>query len=270
MWVSAHNKIWRGNEMAQAIIDRTKLIGFLNGFGDNIQDILLEVKDNRIYGAVDVATHYCEKSMPIMLSNQVKYRPGKVYVTDVAKTLTFLKAFSQDLCILTQWDGSFNLEIDNDSLQIPSHTHILSALTVDRAKAAIKEMVAKNYSKIGPVQLTVNGSILMKDLAGMKVGIKVAGKDAPCKIKVSASDTEMVITMGNIVGGVSMSRVIELGNVWGEDEASAYFGSHLPNTLGCMGSGMVDFYMGDHAALVLNHQEDDTVMIIKHQQGVTM
>jgi|SaaInlStandDraft_1057018.scaffolds.fasta_scaffold51107_2 hypothetical protein len=254
--------------MAQAIIDTKKLLHFINGFGDNIEDLQLEIKDNRVYGAVDVPTHYCEKSISIMVSNDVKYRPGKVYLSDVSKVLAFLKASSQELCILTQWDGSFNLKLGTDSLQIPSHTHIRSAMTVDRAKAAIGEMKLNNYTKIGPSVLTVNGNISIIEMKGMSVGVKVAGKDAPCRVVVNPMDGEMIITIGNIVGGANMSRTIQLPNVTGDVETTTYFGSHLPSTLRCMGSGMVDFYMGEHAALILEHQEEDTLLILKHQQGV--
>lgn len=254
--------------MAQAIIDRKKLLGFINGFGENIEDILLEIKDNRVYGAVDTPTHYCEKSIGIMVANEVKYRPGKVYVNDVAKVATFLKASSQELCILTQWEGSFNLKIGNNALNIPSHTHIRSAMTVDRAKAAIREMRNNNFTKIGPSPLNVNGNINVIEMKGMEVGVKVAGKDAPCRVRVNPTDAEMVITMGNIVGGANMSRTIELASVWGDVETITYFGSHMPSTLRCMDSGIVDFYMGEQSALVLDHQEEDTLLILKHQQGV--
>jgi hypothetical protein len=35
-----------------------------------------------------------------------------------------------------------------------------------------------------------------------------------------------------------------------------------------MDNGIVDFYMGDHGALILKHQEYDTLLIIKHLMGV--
>ena len=253
---------------AQTVIDRAKMLSFINGFGNNIEDLLLEIKDNRIYGAVDTTTHYCAKSMSIMLSNQVTYKPGKVYISDVAKVATFLKASSQDLCILNQWDGSLNLKLGTDSLQLPSHTHIRSAATLANAKRAIEQMKENNYTKIGPAVLQVNGSVDMEKLRGLGVAVKVAGKDAPCRVKVSSTDSEMIVTVGHIVGGANVNRVIVLGNVWGDDDVITHFGSHLPNTLACMDSGVVDFYIGDNAALILSHQEKDTLLILKHQQGV--
>lgn len=253
---------------AQTIVDRVKFLSFIGGFGNNIQDLLLEIKDNRIYGAVDTVTHYCAKSMSVMVSSQVVYKPGKVYISDIAKVVTFLKASSQELSILNQWDGSLNLKLGTDSLQLPTHTHILSAATLPRAKIAIQEMQDNNYTKIGPAVLQVNGSVNIEKLSGLGVAVKVAGKDAPCRIKVTPTDSEMVVTIGHIVGGANVNRVIELGNVWGSDEVITHFGSHLPNTLACMDSGVVDFYIGDNAALVLNHQEKDTLLILKHQQGV--
>lgn len=253
---------------AQVVVDRAKLLAFINGFGNNIEDLLLEIKDNRIRGSVDTATHYCSKSMSVMVTANVTYKPGKVYISDVSKVATFLKSFSQDLCIVNQWDGSLNLKIGGDSLQIPSHTHIRSALTLGRAKSAVEQMIACNYTKIGPSLLQVNGSINMDKLTGLGVAVKVAGKDAPCRIKVSPVDSEMVISVGHIVGGANVIRVVELGNAWGNEEVVTHFGSHLPNTLACMDSGVVDFYIGDSAALVLQHQEKDTLLILKHQQGV--
>jgi len=253
---------------AQTIIDRAKLLSFINGFGNNIEDLLLEIKDNRIYGAVDTTTHYCAKSMSVMLSAQVAYKPGKVYICDVTKVATFLKGFSQDLCILNQWEGFLNLKIGSDSLQLPTHTHIRSAATLVNAERAIKQMEENNYTKIGPAVLQVNGCVNMEKLSGLSMAVKVAGKDAPCRVKVTPTDSEMVITIGHIVGGANVNRVIELGNVWGEEEVITHFGSHLPNTLACMDAGVVDFYIGDNSALILNHQEKDTLLILKHQQGV--
>lgn len=252
----------------QTIVERTKLLAFIGGFGNNIEDLLLEVKSNRIHGAVDTATHYCAKSMSVLLSEEVTYRPGKIYISDVGKVLTFLKSFSQDLCIVSQWDGSLNLKVGDDSLQLPSHTDIRSALTIDRAKAAIQQMKDSNYTKIGPAKLQVNGSINMEKLSGLGAAVKVAGKDAPCRIKVSPIDSEMVITVGHIVGSANVVRVIKLGHMGGDEEVITHFGSHLPNTLACMDSGVVDFYIGGNAALVLEHQEKDCLIILKHQQGV--
>jgi len=253
---------------AQTIIDRQEFLSFISSFGNNIQDLMLEVKDNRIYGAVDTSTHYCSKSMNVMLSSQVSYKPGKVYISDIAKVITFLKTSSQDLCILNQWNGSLNLKLGADSLQLPTHEHIRSAQTLDRAKVAIDEMRSNNFSKIGPFMLQVNGSIDMEKLAGLGSAVKVAGKDAPCRIKVVPDDSELVVTVGNIVGGANVNRVIELGNVWGNEEVITHFGSHLPSTLACMHSGVVDFYIGNNSALVLEHQEKDALLILKHQEGV--
>jgi len=253
---------------AQTIVDRAKFQSFINSFGNNIEDLMLEIKDNRIYGAVDTTTHYCAKSMSVMLSNQVTYKPGKVYISDVAKVLTFLKSSSQDLCIVNQWEGSLNLKLGSDSLQLPSHTHIRSAATLDNAKRAIQQMKDNNYTKIGPAVLQVNGSVDMDKLRGLGTAVKVAGKDAPCRIKTSPTDSEMVVTVGHVVGGANVNRVIELGNVWGDTDVVTHFGSHLPNTLACMNDGVVDFYVGDNAALILSHQEKDTLLILKHQQGV--
>ena len=68
-----------------------------------------------------------------MISADVKYMPGKVYISDVAKVLTFLKASSQDLCIVSQWEGALNLRTGQESLQLPSHTRISVLLKVCRA-----------------------------------------------------------------------------------------------------------------------------------------
>ena len=38
---------------AQVVVDRAKLLAFINGFGNNIEDLLLEIKDNRIRGSVE-------------------------------------------------------------------------------------------------------------------------------------------------------------------------------------------------------------------------
>ena len=65
-----------------------------------------------------------------------------------------------------------------------------------------------------------------------------------------------------------MTRIIDLSNVWGNEEATTYFGSHLPTILACMDNGLVDFYMGEQGALVMKHQERETLLILKHQQGV--
>ena len=252
---------------AQVILERAKFQSFLNSFGNNIEDILLEIKDNRVYGAVDTTTHYCSKSIGVMISADVKYMPGKVYISDVAKVLTFLKASSQDLCIVSQWEGALNLRTGQESLQLPSHTHIRSAESVPRALLGIAAMKESNYTMLGPVKLEVQGSINVSDIKGMNHAVKIAGKDAPCKIKVSSTDQELILTIGHVVGSANVNRVIDLNNVKG-GEATTHFGSHLPQTLNCISDGMVDFYIGSNAALVLEHHEKDELLILKHQQGV--
>lgn len=253
---------------AQVILDRKKLLAFINSFGSNIEDLLLVVKDNRVYGAVDTPTHYCSKSMGVLISADVKYRPGNIYISDVAKVITFLKASSQELCIVNQWEGALNLKTGRDSLQLPSHTHIRSAVNLDRANVAVKAMIDCNFTKIGPALMDIHGSLNMDDIRGLSTAVKIAGKDAPCKIRVCPTDKQFVVTVGHLVGAANMNRVVELNNITGTKESFTYFGSHLPQTLSCMSDGMVDFHMGNNAALVLQHHEHDDLLILKHQQGV--
>ena len=253
---------------AQVILDRKKFLAFIDGFGNNIEDLMLVVKDNRVYGAVDTTTHFCSKSIGIMLSSEVKYRPGKVYISDVAKVITFLKASSQDLCIVNQWDGSLNLKLEKDSLTLPSHTHIRSAASLERANFAIQTMIDANFTKIGPALLDIHGQLNMEDIRGLSTAVKIAGKDAPCKIKVNPRDKELIVVVGHVVSGANVNRIVKLNNCQGGEEAFTHFGSHLPQTLRCMSNGMVDFHMGGNAALVLQHHEHDDLLVLKHQQGV--
>jgi hypothetical protein len=254
---------------AQVIVDRKKFLAFIDGFGNNIEDLMLNVKDNRVYGAVDTTTHYCSKSMSVMLSADVKYRPGKIYISDVAKVITFLKASSQDLCIVNQWDGSLNLKLEKDSLVLPSHTHIRSAASLERANFAIKTMIDANFTKIGPALLDIHGHLNMKDIRGLSTAVKIAGKDAPCRVKICPTDKELVVTVGHVAGGANVNRVVKLNDVSGKEESVTHFGSHLPQTLACMSDGMVDFHMGANAALILQHHEHDDLLVLKHQQGVS-
>lgn len=250
--------------LAQAVVSTDTLLGFLSGFGEGVNDLLCQIKEMTIHGAVDVDTHYCSKSMPVLLDNEVTYRVGDVYIPHLDKVCAFLKAAKEPKTVIRHVGGTFSLKNGNDEFSTPTYTEILSHQSVARAQMAVASAVQNGWSKLGRAEMTCHGTLVMNELHGLEAMMKVTAKDSPVRIIVD--EDEMTVSAGSSLGA-RMSRRIEV-DCHESSAVETVFSSALPKLLRMMGSGNVEFHIGNRSAFVLVHQEVDTTLILKHQEGV--
>lgn len=250
--------------LAQAIVSTDTLLGFLSGFGEGVDDLLCEIKDMSIVGAVDVDTHYCSKSMPTMLDTEVTYRNGELYIPYLGKVCAFLKAAKEPKTVIRHVGGTLSLKNGNDEFSTPTYTDVLSHQSVARAQMAVQSAVKNGWSKLGRAELTCHGTLVMNELHGLEAMMKVTAKDSP--VRISVDDDEMTVSAGSSLGA-RMSRRIDV-DCHERATVETVFSSSLPKLLRMMGSGDVEFHIGNRSALVLVHQEVNTTLILKHQEGV--
>jgi len=250
--------------VTQATLNREGFIAFLTHFGDGVNDLRLDIGDNKVHGAVDVATHYCSRDMAVVIDSGVRYDAGPVFVPDLSKLVTFLKSSKETTILLRHTNNVLSVSAGSDHYSVPTHSQPLSALTINRAEEAIRAAKQSNWSRLGRAKLDVEGTLEMGNLHGLGTMTKVTGKDSPVRIEVLLG--EMTVTAGNH-RGARMARTISIDG--GENgEHSTTFGSSLPSLLTCMPKGPVSFYMGDQSALVFSHNELSNLLILKHQEGV--
>jgi hypothetical protein len=250
--------------MAQAVVRTDALLALITGFGENVLDLRLTVKDNKLSGAVGMTTHFCSKGIPVIVAEDTPYHAGDILVPDVAKAAAFLKASKEKTTSLRHVGNVLTLRSGSNEFSTPSHNNVLSHQSVGRAQLALAEAQSNNWTKLGRANLEVHGVLNMGDLHGLATMSKVTGKDSPVRIRIE--DGEMVITAGN-ERGARMSRTIDV-DVKDGDMAETVFGGHLPRLLHAMPSGDVLFHMGNRSALVLRHGEQDAMLVLMHQEGV--
>ena len=250
--------------LAQAIVSTDTLLGFLSGFGEGVDDLFCEIKDMSIVGAVDVDTHYCSKSMPTLLDNSITYRAGEVYIPYLSKVCAFLKAAKEPKTVIRHVGGTFHLKNGNDEFSTPTYTEILSHQSVARAKMAVAGAESNGWKTLGRAELSCHGTLVMSELHGLEAMMKVTAKDSP--VRISVEENEMIVSAGSSLGA-RMSRRLDVDCQQNSTAVETVFSSALPKLLRIMGSGNVEFHIGNRSALVLIHQDVNATLILKHQEG---
>ena len=254
--------------LAQAHVNTLAFNGFISTFGDNVTDLKMKIGDFRITCSVDMPTHYLKKSMSVVThgeGGEQYYKPGDVMIPDVKKAIAFLKACKEELTYIRHVGNILTLKNGNDVFSTPTHNHTLSAHSVDRANEAVTKAKGNDWTKLGRAELTCHGMMSTSEFDGITTMTKVSAKDSP--VRVTVEEGEMIITAG-AQRGAKMSRII---NVDVRDDAkpvTTVFGNHLPKLLSLVGAGEVIFHIGNKSALVLQHTETPTILVLKHQEGV--
>ena len=249
--------------MAQAHFQTDSLLAFMVGFGEGVNDLKCKIANMKLTAHVDTATHYFTKSIGIVMDD---YKAGTILIPDVHKVGAFLKSCKEPTTMMRHIGNTLTLMNGNQEFSTPTHDHIISHATVDRALVAIGSAMQDGWKRIGNADLDCSGNLTMEQLRGLSSMTKVVGKDAPVSIKVA--DGNMIITAGS-KRGARMNREIEVDvsrNT--SEECETVFGSHLPKLVDIIPSGPVIFYMGNKSALVLKHGEVAATLILKHQEGV--
>jgi len=249
--------------MVEASFNNDDLLGFVTGFGEGVNDLQCNIANMQMVASVDVSTHYFRKSIPIQMNEN--YKAGIVYIPDVHKVGAFLKSCKEQLTYIRHVGNTLTLTNGKNTFNTPTHTHILSNATVNRAESAIQEAKKNSWSNLGRAQLQCHGTLSSDEIRGLDSMTKVVGKDSP--VRVVIDDGEMIITAGSQRGS-KMSRNIEVDISVTSEYTETVFASHFPKLLNIMPSGDIIFHMGNKSALVLEHSDIQALLILKHQEGV--
>jgi len=245
---------------AKATFNNDSLWAFMTGFGEGVNDLRCDIANMKLTGKVDTTTHYFKKSIGIHMED---YKPGTVYIPDVHKVGAFLKTCKEDNTVMQHVGNTLTLTNGNDEFSTPTHDHIISYATVDRAVLALAMSEQKGWVSLGRAEIQTHGNMTMEELRGISSMTKVVGKDAP--VRVSIEDQEMTITAGT-QRGARMTRQIEIDTTFA-GSCETVFGSHFPKLVNIMPSGTIMFHMGMKSALILRHSEVAALLVLKHQEG---
>ena len=248
-----------------ATVSTDALGAFLSTFGYNITDLRCEIKDMKLQAAVDVETHYFQKSIPIVMGEGVMYKAGEIPIPHLDKVVKFVKSCKEPNTIIRYVSGMFTLSNGNDEFSVPTYEGILSAQSLSRAKMAISAAQKNGWTKLGRAVLENHGTLEIDSIKDLSTMSKVAAKDSAIKVEININD-EMIITAGNS-RGARMCRTVDIDSQAKSAPVETVFGQHMPDLARLMPSGSVQYHMGNRSALVLQHMEVDALMILKHQEG---
>ena len=251
--------------LTQVVVNTKAFNGLISTFGEGVNDLLITIGDMKIDCAVDVATHYCSKSMPVVLTDGFTYKPGELYISDLHKVSAFLKTCKEELTTIRHVGDNLTIVNGNDTFTTPTHKHIMSYVTVAKAREAIMSGKNNDWTKLGRAELQCHGTLNSVEFDGIASMMKVTGKDAP--VRVTIADGEMTITAGS-KRGARINRTIPVDVKESSQVTETIFSSDLPKLLSAMPTGEIIFHMGNKSALVMLHGEIDATLILKHQEGV--
>ena len=251
----------------QGTFDTESLRAFIGGFGEGVNDLRCDIQNLRLTGSVDVDTHFFTNSIGIyQFESGEHYRQGTVYIPNLDKVVAFLKFCDKsEPTRIRQSDGMLTITNGADTYTSPTYREILSYQSVDRAKKAVSEAKRNGWGKLGRASIQAHGTLMMSELHGLQTMTKVTSKDAP--VRISVKDGEMVLSAGQ-ARGARMTRVIETQSENESIDCQSVFSSMLPSLLKIMPSGVIQYHMGEKSALVLDNQDTNALLVLKHQAGV--
>ena len=224
----------------------------------------MQAKDMGLEAEVALTTHYvrARTSADVVES-------GEIVISDLKKLNDFLKTLRTEwntIDLLQPKDKPLRVSCGKTSLTIPTSEYIKSAVSVPRARQAMKDAEDNNWKAWIGTPLTHSGRVKVTDLEPATKMQKVVGKNRSFFTQFEKG--EFTIYAGN-KGATQMFVSMDVENGDGEHSVESLFGPWLPALIDTLPGGHVDIYTADKTVLILDHVErEHLLMIIDQQEGI--
>ena len=213
--------------MTKVILETKLWMKLLSSLGDNITDVVINASTPNVleYHAAH-STHYVHYKTTH--ENSVK-RGGNLTITDMKKTLTFLKNCKGDVT-MQQSASKLSLKCENKMMSIPI-LNCKSAQLAPTMSSLVEKSRKGHWVSFGKGTFTTHGTVDFSDLIdGAKIA-KSLSVNSDFLIKANAEEKELILHAFK-TGGTSIICNTELKNAQGPNHTiSSSFGSWL---LGCL------------------------------------
>jgi hypothetical protein len=255
--------------MTKCKIKKNELAKFLSSFGPGVEDLRLDVKENGLVGGVALSTHFITQRVTVE-----QEEAGGIIIADLAKTIAFLRACSDDVVSLNQDiteanTGNLRLTCGNSTINLPPTQKVRSSESLPMATNLVNDASADNWETFGGDPLTCYGIVDINDLSQVSALGKVVGVDKPYQFLFIHKNTEGVINTGDAVSGQMFHKfhIEDATSTDGDGVIKTRFGPWFPEVIACLPPGKAELYTGADSVLVFNHQDKDCLLVVIDQDA---
>ena len=251
--------------MTKVNINRKQLLGYLNDFGKNAEDLHIKftVEDGVGWMQTTVAfiSHYLKKKQQVQ--GEV-VDAGTLDISELVKVRQFLKAGKEDTVRIVQLGSAktLNITCGSSKVSIPTTSTIVSHSKAVLFEKLIDAAVASKWTKFHDCDLSVSGKITLDELSTVSKMRGILNSSPIFKVTAHASEGEFLISAGKR-HETKLFTTLELRDTTGPAGGSvaSTFGSWLMDNIALLGAGEATIHMGEATILAIE-KEDDLLVIV--------
>ena len=244
-------------------MSRKDLSSLLDSFVKGVDSLAIRVGEEDITVAVGALTHYLKRTVSAQ-----ECTPGKMYITDLPRFMTYLKSVSAAEVTVSQSGRGRPLQVraGRSSLELPTSSFVASDEQVPLIEKVIGASEKAMWLSFGPASLEASGNISGVDLYGLAKADKIVGSGLTCRIVYRPKDNELAL-MAEQVNKGKMFASAEVEAISGSKESyESHFAHWLPELLSTVPDTVVQFHLGDGAPFVVRDQDGSYLLLVFDQE----
>ena len=248
-------------------LSRSEALDFLSSFGENTEDLLVEVKLGRLTGAVGFDTFYFRKTH-IFEGFEIaqSYREGVMGITDLKKVIQFCKKCNAKAGFITfhqtELGKQLTVKCGGMTLKVPTMKTINSHTKVPMIEKELSKTEKNLFTTWKKSEITTHGVINVGNLKSIS-GFKNFFTYPDFIISTCVEEGEFFIKAGK-QGTMQLTIDTEMTDTSGGNQrVQSKFGKWLMECTNLLSDGDAWVHMGENTFLFA-HQEN-SVLIVKNE-----
>jgi hypothetical protein len=249
-------------EMATFSLDRKRAVAFLSSFGEETEDLLLEVGHQSLKGMVAFDTFFLRKQIEIAGF----ITPGDMGISDLKKVIQFCKKGNNDIVKFTQLDLGKQLTVKcgGMNLKVPTMKSINSYAKVPSAVKVYGQTEDSMFTMLQGRKIEGHGTIDIGNLKSVS-GFQNFFTYPHFKISIHAHEEEFFIKAGK-QGTMQLTIDTRLENAKGPNlRLESNFGKWLMPCASLLSDGEAGVHMGEATSIFLVQNEGLDLLVIKNE-----
>jgi hypothetical protein len=255
-------------------LSRSEALDFLSSFGENTEDLLVEVKSGRLTGAVGFDTFYFRKThifekfktAPPLVSGILSYREGVMGITDLKKVMQFCKKCNAKAGVITfhqnELGKQLTVKCGGMTLKVPTMKTINSYTKVPTIEKGLSKTEKNMFTQWKKSEIETHGVINVGNLKSIS-GFKNFFTYPDFLISTHVEEGEFFIKAGK-QGTMQLTIDTELTEASGSNKrVQSKFGKWLMECTSLLSDGDAWIHMGENTFLFV--QQENSFLIVKNE-----
>lgn len=233
-------------DMTSLEMERKKALTLLSSFGENVKDLKLELRKGILTIEVGSSQYYLIRK--IQLSDKSKYTDGIIDITELGKTIQFIKKTKGDTITIKQSGKGKTLYIKSGKtkLQFPSQETVVSHSKTRLFGQIVREATKNMWSVWSKQQLPIelHGTVDISELKTVTSMKGVIGLTS-FKVKGNAEEKEFNIQAGKAHSGKLQVTVDLIDSDGPHTNIESFFGPWFMECMGLLDDAPAIIHLGE-------------------------